>query len=472
MLTFPESQPLKVSFEPPMFTSKAKFKSKYKFHIAIIAGINIMLIVTSRDLAPIFFNLHMFLNEKIENKELNQVYCITNFFFPLFFGYITDYIGYHMGLLALHFPIILGNLFMVMSTNPAIEPTIKHSFNMECALVGRILFSVGGESLQIILLTVVVNYFRRSKNLAQGIILCGAISEIGSAFVKLGIIFEIINIKGEQDIQLFKPSLFCLILSIASLCLSSLIIIFENYWKKLIKDEEGQNEAIIDDDSFLNESVIYPYSFWQAFKRILNVKVILVSTMNGMMWGSFFCMINYNKYFFVVNVKNLLEFQLTQEVFCLCLHAFMSFTALLIVGRYINNTKQRNFLMMFGCLLNSFAYILFSNAYENYTTNVNNNLLVFFYMLGTVSLGMGMGFFSSAIWLAVPFLVKEKNLTIGYGILLSITNIILFFLICMTPEIATHNNFLYGKNPFWLLSCISICLAIVLEFCERNEGKK
>ena len=469
--TFPDRESQKVSFEPFVASFKDKFKFQYRFHISIIAGINIMFITASRDYAPFFFNIHMFINEKAENKTLNQVYCITNFFFPLFFGYITDYVGYHMGLIALHFPIIFGSFFMLMSTYPAIESTIIHSFNFECAIVGRILFSVGGESLQIILMTVVMNYFRKSKKFVHGIIICTAISEFGSALVKLGLTLQILQIQKEEDIKLFEPSMYSLIFSLMSLVCSGLIIIFENYWKKLIKQAEGLHDVIKDDNSFLNERGIYPYSFWQAFKKILNLKVLLVALMNGMMWGSFFCMLNYNKRFFDINFKNILQFQLIQEVFTMCSHAVMCFTILILVARYINNGKQRNFLMMFGCLLNSFAYILYSNAYENINTNVNSTLLWFFLILGTISLGMGMGFFSSALLCSVPFLVKEKNLTIGYGIVLSVTNFFKFLLISLTPSMTTHDNFLYGKNPFWLLSCLSILLAIVLEFCERKEGK-
>ena len=471
----------KISFEKNCLNSpinspsfKEKFKAKYRYYIAILCGINMMLIFASRDYAPVFFNLKIFLDEGENNKVLSKIYCISNFFFPIFFGYVTDYIGYHMGLIALHFPLLIGNLFIMMSS-------LMDPFSMECAMVGRFLFSVGGDALQIILITVVVNYFKRSNQVSFGIGILMSIANLGYSLIKLTQVFEILDIQNNNNkINLFKPSLLGLIFSVFSLILSTFIIIFENYWVNLIKNAQNDinkvniREINVFERSFLNEREMYPYSFWQSFKKMLTLRVLMVSMMNGMMWGSYYCMVNYNKYFFGVNSQNVLNMQFNQEVLAILLHGTIAFTTIVIVGRYIDRYKQRNFLMMLGCLLNSFSFILFSTAYDNINiniSNVNTTLLAFFLTMATGSLGLGMGFFSAAVNSSIPFIVKEKNLTIGYGMIFSITNFIQFLLISITPTIAQDQSFSYARNPFWILSCLSLVMAIILEFIERKNGK-
>ena len=78
---------------------KQKFKDKYKIPISVLSGLAILFLMASRDCAPMFIQLEMSLKNQDNYKILNQVYTICNSFLPLFAGYITDYIGYHMCLI-------------------------------------------------------------------------------------------------------------------------------------------------------------------------------------------------------------------------------------------------------------------------------------------------------------------------------------------------------------------------------------
>ena len=446
-------------------------KTKYKLHIALLAGLNFMFICASRDMAPIFFNLHIYFQTKKEFNVLTQIYCIANFFFPLFFGYITDYIGYKIGLMALHLPIILGSLFFLMAT-------VDHPFNLECVIVGRLLFSIGGESLQIILLTVVVGYFKRSNQISYGLNVCLSMNYLGYALIKLCLVFEILAITNKDLILLFRPSLYGLFFGILSFLCSGLILFLEKFWNNQIRNkirlyekEELINLEEKDQTSlFILEKIIYPYSFWQAFKKVLSFRLILVSLINGLMIGSFYCIITYNRYFFDVKLSNLLQFQINQEVFSLLLYALISFTIMVLVGGYIDKTKQRNFLMMLGGILCCFSCILFSNTYENLKDELNIAIMSFCIFLASLSFGLGMGFSLGALYASIPCLVKEENLTMGFGVFYSIGNAVKFLLIFLNPSIANSECF-FGKNPFWFLTGLTVLLAIILEFYERRELK-
>ena len=69
-------------------------------------------------------------------------------------------------------------------------------------------------------------------------------------------------------------------------------------------------------------------------------------------------------------------------------------------------------------------------------------------------------------------MINEKNITICFGIVSSFSNLLMFVLVTITPStIVKEKNFLYGKNPFWLLSCFCIVLVIAVEFHERRIKK-
>lgn len=455
---------------------KENFKIKFKYHIAIYLGVNIMLVYISRDLPETFFNLSVFLKEHYDDKTLSLVYLFPNFVFPLFFGYITDYIGYHFGLIALHIPLILGNLFTMMSTfvNP------EQPFSMETAIVGRLLFSFGGESLHIIFLSIIVSYFRKSMLVSFGLIICLSVGYVGFAISRMINIIEITQIPGSQldEIPLFKISLIAFIFTIISLLWAGSLILFENYWKKIMRKESNQlysEEELRENVSFLNDKEIYPYSFWQSFQNMLNIKMILIALMHAMIWGSFSCMMNYTKYFFETSNINIIELQKSIEISKVINSTHIGLTMLLLVRNHIDKFKQKNFYMVLGCLLNSFAYIVFSNVYSSYLKQTSITLLNFLTVIASIALGFGMGFFTAGVYSSIPMCVNEKNTTIGFGFVYSLTNVFKFFLLDITPSFAQGNHlqsFLLGKNPFWLLSCICIIMAVVLEIIEKKESLK
>ena len=446
---------------------KLKFKAKYKYHIAILAGLNILFVMASRDCAISFFHTQRYLKGQ-HLHILDQLYYITNFFIPLFVGYITDYIGYHLGLIALHFPTIIGSLFIMISTFH------DEDFNLETAMVGRLLFSFGGESLQIILYTVVVNYFRQSTFISYGLIITLSVVFLGYAVFKMFLMIEINRFKDELVIPLWEPALYSLIFICISLVLSSIIIIFEKYWKKFVKNSNLLEIEEISDKNFLNEQEIYPYSFWQAFQNILNVPIFLMALMNGMVWGSIFSMTNYNTVFFLINhsgsLNEIYNYQMATEFFSLVLYFFMFLTALFLIRRQFDHTKNKNFIIMLGCLLNIFSYTVFSVFYQNDQGNIA--LLYWFYFLGLINLGVGMGFFTSAVYASLPHFTSDKNLTICFGFVFSITNIILFGLLFCLPSVVSHHLAFYGSNPFWVLCCFSFILALIMEGYERYDKNK
>ena len=128
--------------------------------------------------------------------------------------------------------------------------SLESPFNLEEAVVGRMLFSVAGESLKMIFLAIVVSYFRRSKRISYGIVLCISASYLSYILFEILLIFQINDIKNDQDIKVRKPAIFSLILIILSYFLSISLVFFEKRWIKYVKSSDFQD---FPDKSFLNE---------------------------------------------------------------------------------------------------------------------------------------------------------------------------------------------------------------------------
>ena len=95
--------------------------------------------------------------------------------------------------------------------------SLESPFNLEEAVVGRGLFSVAGESLKMIFLAIVVSYFRRSKRVSYGIVLCISASYLSYILFEILLIFQINDIKDDQEINLKKPAIFSLIFIISAI---------------------------------------------------------------------------------------------------------------------------------------------------------------------------------------------------------------------------------------------------------------
>jgi len=346
-------------------------------------------------------------------------------------------------------------------------------FSVETAVVGRILFAVGGESLQVILLTVVINYFRKSKVMCHGIITTISVVYLGYAVFKLLLfsqIFKIDNVSPSNETPMVGPAVFGLIFNGVSFLFSILLVIFENSWQKMIKMESSLLDFPSRNDSFLNERQIYPFSFWQSLKNVLTFPILITSFMQAIIAGSFYSIVSYNRYFFQLDPEISEINMIGQSCFSSVIYFFMAMTGFFMVGKYLDKNNQKNFLMILGCLLNSFSYLLFTNFYLNFQAQMN--LLFTIYYLGTISLGVGMGLFSSAIYASIPMLINSKNITICLGLLFSITNMVLLCFVCLAPTMTTRESFFMGKNPFWMFCLFGILLAVALELYERRNKKK
>ena len=444
---------------------KRQFKDKYKYLVSFLGGINILLIMMSRDCALMFFQLEMYLQNEKNSQILSQVYCICNCFFPILVGYITDYIGYHMGVIALYIPMLLGSLITLFSV-------MWHQFSLEAAVVGRILFAVGGESVQVIIFTIVVNYFRKSKAMGHGIIVTLSTIYLGYGIFKavlFTLMFKIPQPGEGVSTPMVGPAILSLVLNVISFLLVTLFVIFENYWTKFIKKEKPLET--FKQKSFINQRKLYPFSFWQSLKIVLTFPILNTCVINAFIGGSFSAIVSYNRYFFQLNMEASGFNFIGQNFFSSVIYLIMSFTCFFCIGKFLDKHKNYiNFMLMMGSLLSTLSYMLFANFYVNF---LGSSTVVFFvYYLASTILGVALAIFTAAIFTSIPSLVHKQNITICLGLLFSSVNFTLLGLVSLAPNSAAAQTFLTGRTPFWIFCCVSLILCVMLEFHERKNKKK
>jgi len=105
-----------------------------------------------------------------EFNMLYSVYSFPNIILPLFGGYLIDYIG-------IRFSIILFST--LLTAGQAIFAIGCSAGNYPIAILGRFVFGLGGESLNVGQSTVVVNWFR-GQELAMALGANVGVSRIGS----------------------------------------------------------------------------------------------------------------------------------------------------------------------------------------------------------------------------------------------------------------------------------------------------
>ena len=436
---------------------KEIFKAKYKFHISIVTGICLMLIIISRSFSFLFLDIHRTHHSEQKNQILREFYNISNIFFPICFGFITDYIGYQFVLIGLHVPLILANMFLLVSSK---QSSGHEDFSLEFAIVGRILFCLCGEALEIILFGVVMNYFRKSNRISFGLIICFAISNIGLIVVN---IMDIFQLYFTYNFSTIIPTQIGLLSSILSFFICIFMVIFEHYWMKFLRLKKN----IKDKESFVSQSM--PYSFWKTLKLCLNAKTVILSVINGLMGACWQSIVYYYKFLYFIDQIDFINYQIIHEAYAIIMAFMMSISAIYFVGNYIDQYKQKNSLIFIGCLLCSYSYIIFSIFYQ-YITLDGNDLLMHTYLIsGYTSLGIGMGIYYSAFVASIPTHFNERFINIGFGIVCSIKNLCEVIILQFTPNIADKTNIMYGTNPFMMLCYICCLMVIVLEFYEKKN---
>lgn len=443
---------------------KRQFKDKYKYFVSFLGGINILLIIMSRDCSLMFFQLEMYLQKQKNSQILGQVYCICNCFFPILVGYITDYIGYHMGLIALYIPMLVGSLITVFSV-------MWDQFSLEAAVVGRILFAVGGESVQMIMFTIVVNYFRKSQAMGHGIIITLSTIYLGYGIFKAVLFTLMFQLPqpGEGATPMVGPALLSLVLNVISFLLVAVFVSFENSWTKFIRSDRSL--LAFEQKSFINQRRLYPFSFWQSLKIVLTFPILNTCVINAFMGGSFSAIVSYNRYFFQLNMESNGFNFIGQNFFSSVIYLIMSFTCIFCIGRFLDKHKNYiNFMLMMGSLLSTLSYMLFANFYINFQGS--STVLFFVYYLASLNLGVALAVFTAAIYTSIPFLVKKQNITICLGLLFSSASLTLLGLGSLAPNSEAAQTFLTGRTPFWIFGFVSLAFCIMLEFYERKNTFK
>lgn len=448
---------------------KLTVREEYKFYVAVFSGLVLIFLYMSHEMPAFFVELFWLREEGQNNQILRQIYFVSNLFLPLYSGYIADYIGYRFVLMALHIPLFLGSLFLVFSCN-------NQHLNVEGIIVGSMLFSLGGDSIKNVVMTIVAKYFYVPNYQTYGIVVSLFIYNLGQAIFKFYIYFE------AYELVMFNPkvyldSSFWGFGSVILCCLICLIFTYfenwrnrclvhapsPNFWKFILMKE---NAKCLHCD-YTN---LYPYSFCKSFTNIFNVHTIWISISYGIMWGSYTNMVTFNRnLFFSQEIPEKINYESSEAYFSLIIDCLMGVTGLFILSnRYDRYRDQRYTFVIIGCFLTVCGYMIFDVIYESFQEgkDVDYSLLNFIFCMGALFLGIGMGLFSFSIFSLIPTFCYEENLTICYGFVSSIGNLVQFIMVTWMMETVEYLN---SKNNFWIPALFCLIIYVVLNIMKTES---
>lgn len=379
---------------------------------------------------------------------LYSVYNFMNIGIVLFGGYFIDVIGLRLGSILFCFLITLGQVVFSLGSN--IHDTNTAFYVM---LAGRIIFSLGGESLSVAQSTFTSKWFKGNElAFAFGITL--SFSRVGS-FANLNIT-PLLAKKG-LSYAIWAGSLTCLI---------SLALTFFAAYSDRVRDRHlnaataaaEANGAEPEKPKIpfrISDILHFPFSLWLIY---------------------FICVFYYVPIFTTISISGL---PYVESIFgfndktgnrYLSIPYIMSAVLAPICGFIVDRAGRKPmFLSMASALMvGTFAFLIFGVQYVHE---------IYMLIIAVVILGVSYSFCAASLWPGVPLLVPEERVGTAYAIMNSIQNgglaiagVIAGVLGCTQKE---GNATSCARKPIYFLAGVAVAalaLSVVLTFWDMGHG--
>jgi len=387
---------------------------------------------------------------QLSSAEYSYLYSVYNFMnigIVLFGGYFIDVIGLRLGSILFCFLIALGQLVVSLGASMSNIHTAYYIM-----LAGRVIFSLGGESLSVAQSTYCSRWFKGSE-LAFSFGVTLSFSRIGS-FTNLDVT-PIFAQHWGVTIAIWCGTLTCLV--------SLALTLFAAFSDK-VKESHSNAQMVLDGEVAkpkipfrVSDILHFPPSLWLLY---------------------LICVCYYVPIFTLISLSGLgyLEARvgLTQDpgnrylsipyVMSACLAPFCGFA----VDRV--GYKPLWLAITSGLMVGTYAILLFLlNA------GINGDTMV---IVAMVVLGLSYSLCASSLWPCVPLLVPEERVGTAYAIMNSIQNaglaiaaVIAGQLGCPDPNIPSTLS--CARPPLYFLSGVAVAstaLSILLVFWDFTHG--
>ena len=333
-----------------------------------------------------------FLGENFEYyyNLLYSIYSIVNIFIPFLGGNLIKIYGNKNMFLVFALIIVIGQLIVYLGCK---------NNSIYTMLIGRVVFGLGGDNLNVSQMTCVVEWFYKSEtSFPMGLTL--TISRIGSFFndvLSPRLAGDDLDKNGKLNAtNAFKWGFY---FSIFSLINVLIMYILDNYKTKAL-----QNEVVLNNNNNIEENNLENNNMVTLIRR-LNLIFWILSLLILLNYG---CLMPYNYMAVGFYTKT---HNITKNIAGLLMG--MPF----IIGAF--------FVPILGCIVDKYGFraeLVFSSGFFLIIAFILFNLIKPY--LPLILLGFGYSIFACVLWPSIPIAVEDKNLVgFGYGVASGLQNV-------------------------------------------------
>lgn len=368
---------------------------------------------------------------------LYTVYASPNTIFPFFGGFFVDKMGIRIGLLFFSLLLTIGQILIFLGGITTTFPLF---------LVGRVLFGIGSESLNVTQTTIIAHWFEGS-GVSFAIGLNIAIARIGSV-ISSALTPRFYSLNNGYFLPLFIGVLLCAASFLCGVVLCYIDRKAESLEKENQKEKGQQETEKIKLSDLKNFSLI----FWSLLLTCI------------LTYGSF--------YTFNANNNDILykRFNISNETAGLYLMVVFLIAALVtpFFGIIFDRVGKRSIGLLIALSLLIFGLLMITF----FPSQINAPII----LVPLVCLGIFYPTFAAAFWPCIPRVVEKKTLGSAYGLLMSFQNLG----IAVTPIIfAAIQNNSFGTNEYFkpllyliFQAALSLFAAVLVKVIDSKRERK
>ena len=369
----------------------------------------------------------MFLNNfEYYFSLLYSLYSFPNVVLPFIGGMFITMFGNRMMYVVFGVCIIFGQFMFVIGSQ------MKSIMIM---IVGRIVFGVGGESINICQTAMIVKWFNKNSiSLPLGLTL--TVSRLGS------VLNDVLSPKIARENDATPAYWFGLVLCIISF-IASVVVCYIDYTKDTIMNDEHLHSGNSDSNSNTSSNFI-------STLKSFNVLFWLISFICIMLYGSVLPFNYIATGFFLSTTLHALPERTAREkagVF-MGIPFFISAIMVPIFGYIIDKHGKRAFLTLLSGILCVISFMC---------------LYLFYPVFPLILLGVTYSLFAAVIWPSISIVVNQSDIGFAYGVTTALQNMGM----AVNPVIVA-GILIYSNNYYWcliyfgLFGLIAVVLGVIL----------
>jgi MFS family permease len=367
----------------------------------------------------------------ISEQAYDKLYtflAIPNIFLPIFAGMLVDRMGVRPSLLFFGFLVFAGQALLAYG---------GYLLNFNVMLIGRVLYSLGADPLNIAQV-VMINKWFKGKELALAISLGTLMAGGGKAFNSI-----LVPLIYDEYHNLWAPLGFG-----AFICLLSLVCIFV----MIVWDKANDNLELAMNPKFGAEAGSGEHFSFSDLKKFKFIVWLLVFNY-GIFDGTIFTLRAILNEFYQDNYN----YTAAKAGQMISLHYIVMAISSPIMGKMVDKIGKRASITLFTSFLGvlGFAYYIMVPTLPAGSQGLGPYIpLVLF--------GLYMGLDDAAVFASLPLVLDEKYLGTGYGLYYVVENLVLTGLPMITGEISERYEALGDPvTGYWWISVILGGMAVL-----------